>query len=175
MLTGIFLGALFIIIRERADRTIQQPGDTNYYLSVPELGIIPAGNMGASKHGDRLTITKKLQIGGDATASAEALSNRVELVTWQRKPSMVAESFRSTLISIFFASENGTCPKLLVLTSPSPGEGKSTVASNLAIAIAEVGQRILLIDADMRRPRLHEIFELENERGLSSILREGRA
>ncbi len=99
----------------------------------------------------------------------------MELVTWQRKPSMVAESFRSTLISILFAGENGPPPKILVLTSAGPSEGKSTVTSNLGIAIAEVGQRVLLIDADMRRPRQHEIFAMDNERGLSSILREKTA
>ncbi|HMJ60267.1 MAG TPA: P-loop NTPase, partial [Bryobacteraceae bacterium] len=93
-------------------------------------------------------------------------------MTWQRKPSLAAESFRSTLISILFSGENGESPKVLVVTSASPAEGKSTVVSNLAIAIAEVGQRVLLIDADMRRPRQHEIFAMDNKRGLSSLLRE---
>jgi capsular exopolysaccharide synthesis family protein len=58
-----------------------------------------------------------------------------------------------------------------MLTSAGPSEGKSTVASNLAVAIAEVGQRILLIDADLRRPRQHEIFNMANENGLSNLLR----
>jgi polysaccharide biosynthesis transport protein len=163
LLVGTFLGAAFIIMRERADRTIQQPGELSLYLNVPELGIIPS------------EIAHKSRLFGahiPAEQSLDTLSDRVELVTWKRKPSMVAESFRSTLISILFAAEKGGRPKVLVLTSPSPGEGKSTVASNLAIAIAEVGQKVLLIDADMRKPRQHEIFAMKNERGLSSILRE---
>jgi capsular exopolysaccharide synthesis family protein len=58
----------------------------------------------------------------------------------------------------------------LVVTSPSPGEGKSTIACNLAIAMAETGRRTLLVDADLRRPRLHEIFGFSSGRGLSDLL-----
>jgi polysaccharide biosynthesis transport protein len=160
LLTGIFLGATFIVMRERADRTIQKPGDTSIYLNLPELGIIPSGKY----PGLRNPLA--------AVQGPGKFSDQVELVTWKQKPSAVAESFRSTLISILFANEVENKPKVLVLTSAGPGEGKSTVTSNLGIAIAEVGQRVLLIDADMRRPRQHEIFAMGNERGLSSILRE---
>lgn len=162
LLSGMLLGAAFIIMRERADRSIQQPGDSPLYLNLPELGIIPAGK----SVGSRNTLDAAVGPGKQNT------SDQIELITWQRKPSLVAESFRSTLISILFAGENGSKPKVLVLTSPSPGEGKSTVTSNLAIAMAEVGQKIVLIDADMRRPRQHEIFAINNDRGLSTILRE---
>jgi len=61
-----------------------------------------------------------------------------------------------------------------VVTSAAPGEGKSTVVSNLAIALAEINQRVLLIDADTRRPRIHTIFDLPNERGLVTLLRENK-
>ncbi|MBV9406551.1 MAG: CpsD/CapB family tyrosine-protein kinase, partial [Acidobacteriaceae bacterium] len=120
---------------------------------------------------------KSLPLGAESAsgkpgAPAKARADRVELVTLQRKPSIVAESFRSTLISILFASDADPTPKVLVVSSAEPGEGKSTVTSNLAIAMAEVGQRVLLIDADMRRPRQHDIFAVSNERGLSSLLRE---
>jgi capsular exopolysaccharide synthesis family protein len=176
LLLGIFLGAAFIVMRESADRTIQQPGDCPLYLNLPELGIIPSG-----KNENR----KKLQAQPRALAAAAGSSSvalaipgqisqadKVELMTWNRKPSLVAESFRSTLISILFSGENGESPKVLVVSSAGPEEGKSTVVSNLAIAIAEVGQKVLLIDADMRRPRQHEIFSIDNKRGLSSLLRE---
>jgi capsular exopolysaccharide synthesis family protein len=88
---------------------------------------------------------------------------------------MFAESFRSTLVSILFSGENGSRARVLVLTSSSPGEGKSTISTNLAIAIAEVGQRVLLIDGDMRRPRLHDIFGVPNSPGLSDLLRERKS
>jgi polysaccharide biosynthesis transport protein len=63
-------------------------------------------------------------------------------------------------------------PRVIVLTSSSPAEGKTTVATNLAIALAEIRQRVLLIDADLRKPRIHDIFQVDNGRGLSDILRE---
>jgi capsular exopolysaccharide synthesis family protein len=176
LLTGIFVGAAFIVIRDRADRTIQQPGDANFHLNLPELGIIPSGLLDKPRRGALDKIRRRnIAAGSDASAAGGTSENGspgVELITWQRKPSLIAESFRSTLISILFAGENGPHPKVLVLTSPGPSEGKSTVASNLGIAIAEVGQRVLLIDADMRRPRQHEIFAMKNEWGLSNILRE---
>ncbi len=70
-----------------------------------------------------------------------------ELATWQRKPSIVAESFRAILVSILFSGENGSRPRVMVITSANPSEGKSTVVSNLGIAVAEVNQKVLLIDA----------------------------
>ncbi len=170
LLAGLLAGAAFIIMRERADRTIQQPGDVGLYLNVPELGIIPSGAVEGGGFRTALAASRDLSLFGSAIKKASG--DRVELVTWQHKPSIVAESFRSTLVSILFAGEQGPRPKVLVLTSAGPGEGKSTVASNLGIAIAEVGQRVLLMDADMRKPRQHDIFKMTNERGLSSILRE---
>ena len=173
LLAGIFFGAAVIVMRERADRTIQQPGDSTFYLNLPELGIIPFAK--ADNAWRQITNAGASLTGAAASPSSEprpAAAAKVELVTWQRKPSMVAESFRSTLISILFSAENGERPKIFVVTSASPSEGKSTITSNLGIAITEVGQRVLLIDADMRRPRQHEIFGMDNERGLSSVLRE---
>jgi polysaccharide biosynthesis transport protein len=179
LLIGVFLGAAFIVTRERADRTIQQPGDSAFYLNLPELGIIPSNKF---ENAPRRNTRSRAPASGAESLSQLAIASgnngradQVELVTWQRKPSLVAESFRSTLISILFSGENGGSQKVLVVTSAGPAEGKSTVTSNLAIAIAEVGQKVLLIDADMRRPRQHEIFAVNNERGLSSLLREKTA
>jgi receptor protein-tyrosine kinase len=94
----------------------------------------------------------------------------VELVTLQRQPSLIAESFRAVLTSILFSGENGDRPRVLVFTSAGPSEGKTTVVSNLAIALAEIHRRVLVIDGDLRKPRMHEIFDLPNERGLSDLL-----
>ena len=83
---------------------------------------------------------------------------------------MLADSFRATLTSILYSGENGDRPRIIALTSASPGEGKTTVASNLALALAEIGWPVLLIDGDLRKGRLHEIFEVSNAWGLSDLL-----
>ena len=95
-----------------------------------------------------------------------------ELATWKRKPSLVAECARTTLTSILLPNQNEEGPRVIVLTSPSPGDGKTTVACNLSLAVAEIGRRVLLIDGDLRRPRLHKVFAVDNHWGLSDLLRE---
>jgi len=172
LLSGLFLGVAFVVMRERADRTIQDPGETQVFLNLPELGVIPADDS-ATRVRLRLVGNKQLNGVKNSAASSGELVNRgrVELISWQRKPSIVAESFRATLVSILFSGENGSRPRVMVVTSASPSEGKSTVVSNLGIAIAEVNQKTLLIDADLRKPRLHDIFNLKNDKGLSELLR----
>ena len=97
----------------------------------------------------------------------------MELISWQRKPGPVAESFRSLLASILFSGENGTRPRVLVVTSANPMEGKTTVASNLGIAFAEIHHKVLIIDGDLRKPRMHEVFGVANEYGLTTLLKDG--
>jgi succinoglycan biosynthesis transport protein ExoP len=93
-------------------------------------------------------------------------------VMWNKKFSLVAEAFRTTLTSLLFSGHNGSQPRLIVLTSANPSEGKTTVTINLAIALAEINRRVLLIDADMRRPRLQNLFDLGPGPGLADLLRE---
>ncbi len=171
LLGGLFIGAALTIMQERANRTIQAPGETPGYLNVPELGIIPADDANALIR-VRFSSQGKLPNGSDGSKSLlPSMRRSVEMVTWQRKASMCAEAFRATLVSIMFSADQEDRPRVLVITSASPSEGKSTVVSNLGVAIAEVNQRTLLIDADLRRPRLHEIFKLQNNIGLSDLLR----
>jgi capsular exopolysaccharide synthesis family protein len=84
-------------------------------------------------------------------------------------PQNFAEAFKSVRTNVLFSTaEEGL--RTLLVTSAGPGEGKSLVASNLAIALAQAGQRVLLLDADMRRPRVHDIFAITQEPGLSNVL-----
>ncbi len=233
VLAGLFLGVAFVIMRERADRTIQAPGDAQFYLNIPELGVIPEANRHArhrlySRRPKRVRPFTTLGLEPPAEASVpdsaaprpsgsevspneasvpdlvgqaswpalphpaqppnraegaplrpalgprplapSSASSAVELITYQRSHSMAAEAFRVVLTSILFSGENGSRPRVLVFTSASPTEGKTTVASNLAIAMSEIRRKVLLIDADMRKPRMHEIFDLPNHRGLSTVL-----
>jgi len=165
LLVGLGAGLLLIITLERSDCTIQNPTDSTLYLDLPELGVIPADlvERGQLQH----RINRSSGLSSDSSAR-----QRPELITWERKPSVTAEAFRAALTSILFSGQNGHRPKVLVMSSASPGEGKTTVACNLAIAMAEIRQRVLIIDADLRRPRIHEVFSVSNDRGLRDLLLE---
>jgi capsular exopolysaccharide synthesis family protein len=179
VLVGLMLGGLcgiaFVVLRERSDRTLQNPGDTSYYLNLRELGVIPSAGRRRALRIRYRPQPNRTRLNLDASRSdrespAPIKPSRVELVSWQQKPSMIAESFRATLTSILFSGRNGSRPRVLTVTSSSPSEGKTTVVCNLAIALAHHNQRVLVIDADMRRPRLHEIFDVAQADGLSDLL-----
>jgi receptor protein-tyrosine kinase len=95
----------------------------------------------------------------------------IELATWQQKTSLIAECYRAVLTSILFSSQQGEIPKVIVLSSPDPGEGKTSTVSNLGIALAEINRRVVIVDGDMRRPRLHRVFGLTGSKGLTDLLR----
>jgi len=166
LLAGVFFGIAFIVLTDRADRTIQEPADIAQYLNLRELGLIPSG-AAAGKSGRAYFYAKRAP--SEIEAGAEQ-SERLGLVTYQKKASLIAESFRAALASILFTQQSSCPPRTLVVTSPSPSEGKTTVVCNLAISIAETGQRVLLVDADTRKPRIHEIFDVHNDFGLTTLL-----
>ncbi len=179
LVCGLFSGVLLAFVLERSNASIQMPGFLPFYLNVRELGVIPS----AKADPEMRHLSKKWQpfaLLGSSKRDAGAPGNgkdprrddaeSVELVTWTRKPSLMAESFRATMASILFSGQNGNRPQIIILTSPSPKDGKSTIISNLAIAMAEINRRVLLIDADMRIPRLHKIFDITNSWGLSDVL-----
>ena len=127
---------------EYLDNRIKTPQELKANLNVPFLGMVPS-------------------LPADKRASNPLLDNGV--------PPNFAEAFKSIRTNVLFSTaEEGM--RSLVVTSAGPGEGKSLVASNLSLALAQAGQRVLLIDADMRRPRVHEIFGGQQEPGLSNVL-----
>lgn len=173
---GLFSGALlgfgFVLLRERIDRRISGPGDAQIYLDLPELGVIPLDELSVPPQVPyRLNARRPVSPLPHGSASRPAGDDCPELATWKRKPSLVAECTRTTLTSILSPNQNEDGPRVIVLTSPGPGDGKTTVACNLSIAIAEIGRKILLIEGDLRRPRLHKVFGLANNWGLRDMLR----
>ncbi len=152
--------------RKRLTQIFESPGHTRTILGVPELGVIPSAAVDRPK---KLRAPKR----GSGTQSMGILAGNgqpaLEFATWQDKSSILAESFRQTLTSILRTKPKDRCP-VYVITSGGPGEGKTTLSANLAIAMATIGQRVLLIDADVRRARLHSVFGLDNCPGLSDLL-----
>jgi receptor protein-tyrosine kinase len=160
-LAGLILAVAFVLLQAQNHSVLREPGEAGMHLTLPELGAIPkAPAMG------RLTLR--------ITASGNGRP-RVERAALEQRSSGVSESFRATLASILSASRNGAHPRTLVVTSARPTEGKTTVVSNLGIALAEISNKVLLIDGDMRRPRLHKIFDEPNSWGLSDVLGEKNA
>ena len=141
MVAGLVFAVGLAFGFEYLDNRVKTPQELKAHLGIPFLGMVPT--VPRDRHQNPL------------------LDGGV--------PPNFAEAFKSVRTNVLFSSaEDGL--RSLVVTSAGPGEGKSLVASNLAVALAQAGQRVLLIDADMRRPRVHEIFGGEQEPGLSNIL-----
>jgi capsular exopolysaccharide synthesis family protein len=155
---GMFAGVVFVLIWGHFDRRILAPGEAQVFLNLPELGAIPMAEIDAE------TTSKR------ALASTSAPGESPELATWQRKVSLLAECFRATLTSLLLPAQNGGHPQVVLLTSPAVGDGKTMVTSNLGIAMAELGRKVVLIDGDVRRPRLHQVFGISNDWGLADLL-----
>jgi capsular exopolysaccharide synthesis family protein len=170
---GCVFGVAIALLRERTDRHLRNPGDASVHLNAHELGVIPSAVVGAREY---LQSRGKLRsIGGGADPSLRQLlagsrEDRLAMVAWFDKSSMMAESFRTVMNSVLLAGRQIRRTGVILLSSPNVGEGKTTLVSNLGIALAETNRRVLLIDADMRRPRLHKIFNLEEGPGLQTAL-----
>jgi capsular exopolysaccharide synthesis family protein len=172
LMAGLFLGIAVVTIRERADHNIRSPGESPVCLKLPELGAIPSGEAGANL--PALLIAARSP-NGEVTVprngSRRTADDTRPIAGGIQKSSVVAESFRATLASLLFSPRNDVHCRGIVITSAGPGEGKSTIISNLGLAMAETDRRVLLIDADLRSPRLHEIFCIPNGEGLTGLLR----
>jgi len=152
LIAGLFTGVTSAFVREHMDDTVTVALQLQAGGNLPMLGNIPSSPV---------TKTLPAKFGGEDTLESSPLINDPR--------SAGAESFRSLRTAIQVASQAGRLRTLLV-TSPLFGEGKSTVAYNLAVAFALAGKRVLLVDADMRKPKIHEFFSRPCSPGLSDVL-----
>jgi capsular exopolysaccharide synthesis family protein len=164
---GAFLGTIWIVMRDRADRSIRAPGQAQGALGIPELGVIPSRDAEAGRLFSRY---RRARGANELLIDYDNPSPRVELITSPRSPSALADCFRSAATSMLYAGESAAGMRVIALTSARPRDGKTTVASNLALALAEAGSAVLLIDGDLRKGRLHEIFQVPNTWGMSDLL-----
>ena len=152
--------------RKRYTRLFESPGHTTPFLNVPELGVIPSAQMVRSKKRFNPVLTLTNGVSEEQNGKA-GMSPSVLLPA--NKSSLLAESFRQTLVSILRTRPKNHNP-IYVLTSAGPGEGKTTLSVNLATAMAEIGLRVLLVDVDVRRSHMDKFFGSPDHKGLSDLL-----
>lgn len=145
---GLAVTGLIAFLLEALDRSFRSPEEISRTVDYPVVGHIPVIEPRVSRGNEDLDWS---------------------LCSVHAPKSRTTESFRAIRTGLYF-NNRGTAHKILQVTSPNPSEGKSTLSSNLAVTIARSGKRVLLIDADMRRPRIHSLFGLENRSGVSSIV-----
>jgi polysaccharide biosynthesis transport protein len=170
---GIALGALagvgFAFLRERRFRVFRLPGEVKRYLHVHELGVIPAvrrqSRRIASAQAKMLSVSNESRL-ADPAAHGDALS----LTRWDDNFSVAAEAYRNVTLSILLA-ESDKRTRTYVISSPSASDGKTTVVSNLGVALSKARQKVVLLDGDLRKPNLHNAFRMSNDFGLRNILR----
>jgi succinoglycan biosynthesis transport protein ExoP len=180
LLFGIAFTGCYILLRERNDASLRTPGQSVKHLNVPELAVIPSARIGNS---ERIPLTlRNLNGAGGAVIesknsllSASSAAVDKEMVQWCQDETMMADAYRSAITSILLSRVNGVSPRVILVTSPRPKAGKTTTVANLGISLAEIGRRVLLVDGDLRRPRLGKLFGLQFAAGLSdALLDEGR-
>jgi len=157
LVLGVISGVGLAFLLENMDNTVRTPEQAQAVSALPSLGMIPLG----SKSGNHGPAGKRLTL----TASKEV----VETVTLVRPQSQMAESYRALRTSLLL-SNLGAPPKVIMVTSARPQEGKTTTSINTAIVLAQKGVRVLLIDADLRRPSVHKTLGMGPRSGLSNVL-----
>ncbi|WP_437191416.1 polysaccharide biosynthesis tyrosine autokinase [Planctomicrobium sp. SH527] len=147
---GLVVGGLLSVLIEMSDRSYRSPAEISRHLGIPVIGHVPeSGHV-------RLKAAKKES------------SLDPSLVSIHRPNSGITESYRNIRTAIMLGMSGSH--QIIQVTSANPGDGKSTLSSNLAATIAHTGKRCLLIDCDLRRARVHKLFNVPNDVGLVSVV-----
>ncbi len=144
--TGIILGLIFAFILEYLDSTVKTAEDIEMYVRLPFLGYIPSARREAK--------TEK----------------EIDLITHKSARSRITEAYRSVRTSIIFSSPEDKPIKTILVTSTSPQEGKTTVSINLGIIFAHANEKTVIVECDLRKPRIARSLDLENDVGVSNYL-----
>jgi succinoglycan biosynthesis transport protein ExoP len=154
---GVLFGLALAFVAENVDSSIRTPEDIESYCSLPSLGIIPS-----------VAMTRP-----DRAAEKSLVGTRpsqlILPVTMEHRNSGSAEAFRALRTSLLLSSP-GAPPQVILVTSAMMQEGKSFTSLNLAVVLSQTGQKVLLVDSDMRRPAINKYLGISTNRGLSACL-----
>ena len=157
---GLVLGLIISLLMEAMDTSVGTIEEVESFLEVPVMGFVPH-----LSHEE----AHELFSGESALAtSGNKLERQIRMITHFSPPATISESYRSLRTNLMFSQGGGH--QAIMVTSSTVKEGKSTVATNLAIVVAQQGARVLLIDADLRKPLLYKTFGLPREPGLAEYL-----
>ena len=150
-LLGVVLGTVLAFVLESLDTGLRSVAEIESVMELPSLAIIPRWK----------------RAGPEQLAAMSTVARNINVLTQPK--SQFTEAFRSLRTALLLSTPGGE-PRMILCTSATPSEGKTTAASNLAVILAQRGTRVLLIDADLRRPNVHHRFGLNGKVGLSTIL-----
>jgi capsular exopolysaccharide synthesis family protein len=149
LFAGLILGLLLVLGIEALDNTVKTPEAAEALVGAPLLGMLP------------VLVHARQRTSANATER--------DLTVFKDPTSAAAEACRSIRTNLMFLSAEKEV-RVLVVTSPGPQDGKTTAAISLAVTMAQGGGRVLLVDTDMRKPRIHRSFGLKSDRGLSTVM-----
>jgi succinoglycan biosynthesis transport protein ExoP len=166
MLLGLSLGIGAAFLQEHLDNSFKTAGEIERFLQLPALASVPAVQAATNGNGHSLYARARHMAGEKYPAAIVPSWNRIE---GNGQNTALAEAFHELRTSVLLSTAKRP-PKTLLVTSAKGGEGKTTVAANLAVSLAQLGEKVLLIDADLRRPSLHNFFGVSNTSGLVNFL-----
>ena len=156
---SLVLGIALARYLDYLDDSVRTSDDVENFLRLPALAVIPS--LGS--------VTRRRLLSAFSGGQKKNGHNGDELLLNSSHRSPLAEAYRQLRTSVLLSSAGGA-PRILLVTSSQPGEGKTTTVVNTAMILAQTGAKVVVIDADMRRPRLHTIFNMDNKNGLSGLL-----